>query len=326
MTSEAMMQLPSGETPLNRVTGRRMKTLCEAEAWRLLLGLRQSLQGHGTIAKAERVGIRWSPTSETAVVPADAGDIVVSVDAPRGWRPGRADITQAGAAVLDLFVPLLVGPRADSYVVAHLAQSLDGKVATTGGKSQFISAHDDLLHTHRLRALFDAVVVGASTVEHDNPRLTTRMCDGPSPMRVVLDPRGRLCEKFRLFEDSRPSLVIRGSKSPASNREKTMGNATIVEVPFDERDQLDVRDILNALRARGLPRIFIEGGGVTVSKFLKAGVLDRLHVAVAPMIIGSGRPGLALPNIEDLNQALRFRCRHFSLGPDILFDCALTRT
>jgi diaminohydroxyphosphoribosylaminopyrimidine deaminase / 5-amino-6-(5-phosphoribosylamino)uracil reductase len=83
--------------------------------------------------------------------------------------------------------------------------------------------------------------------------------------------------------------------------------------------------ILDALFERGLRRILIEGGAQTVSSFLSAGCLDRLHIVVAPMILGSGKPGLDLPPIADMTGALRIPIRTHSLGPEVLFDCDLTK-
>jgi diaminohydroxyphosphoribosylaminopyrimidine deaminase/5-amino-6-(5-phosphoribosylamino)uracil reductase len=82
-------------------------------------------------------------------------------------------------------------------------------------------------------------------------------------------------------------------------------------------------EILSVLRARGLSRIFIEGGGVTVSHFLQAGLLQRLHVVIAPLILGSGTPALQLDPIDRISDAISTHCRHFALGPDVLFDCTL---
>src|ERR1019366_1016631 len=88
-----------------------------------------------------------------------------------------------------LFAPLRASvPAGCSFVLGRVAQSLDGYIATRSGESMWISGPDDLRHTHQLRALCDAVVVGAKTIRADNPRLTTRLVDGPSPVRVVLDP------------------------------------------------------------------------------------------------------------------------------------------
>ena len=82
--------------------------------------------------------------------------------------------------------------------------------------------------------------------------------------------------------------------------------------------------MLEALRTHGLRRFLVEGGGVTGSRFLEAGLLDRLHLTVAPLLIGSGRPGITLPPIETLDQSLRVRCRHVPLGDDVLFDLDLS--
>jgi riboflavin biosynthesis pyrimidine reductase len=89
------------------------------------------------------------------------------------------------------------------------------------------------------------------------------------------------------------------------------------------RGGLDLAVLLDQLRSRGLRRILVEGGGVTVSRFLQAGLLDRLHLTVAPLLIGSGRPSITLDPIADLDQALRPACRRFTLGEDVLFDLDL---
>jgi riboflavin biosynthesis pyrimidine reductase len=88
--------------------------------------------------------------------------------------------------------------------------------------------------------------------------------------------------------------------------------------------RVDPRLLLAALRARGLDTILIEGGGLTISRFLSEKLIDRLQVSVAPLIIGSGRPGLVLPEIEKLDAALRFEARTYPLGKDTLFDCRLS--
>jgi riboflavin biosynthesis pyrimidine reductase len=86
---------------------------------------------------------------------------------------------------------------------------------------------------------------------------------------------------------------------------------------------LDLRVLLERLRARGLTAVLVEGGGVTVSRFLEANLVDRLHVAIAPLITGAGRPGLSLPARERIADCLRPAYRVFRMGEDVLFDCAL---
>jgi len=235
------------------------------------------------------------------------------------WR-APFGVTGEAARLLDLCLPLCVGARARSLVVAHLGQSLDGRVAVPLGMPRLITGPEDVRHTHRLRALCDAVIVGATTVVVDDPRLTTRLVPGEHPVRVVLDPRGRLPEDRGLFTDGEaPSLVVVGRTHAA--RYAGMPGVDVVPLPLED-GLLQVDAVLGALRERGLQRIFVEGGGVTVSRFLDAGVLDRLHVAVASRIVGTGAPALQLESAL-LTGGVASRARSYLLGADVLFDCDL---
>jgi diaminohydroxyphosphoribosylaminopyrimidine deaminase / 5-amino-6-(5-phosphoribosylamino)uracil reductase len=228
----------------------------------------------------------------------------------------RARADQDAAQLLEIFLPLL--RQGDPFVIATLGVSLDGRIATESGHSHFISSEAALIHLHRLRAFADAVVVGATTVERDDPQLTVRRCLGSSPARVVLDPRGRLDLSQRVFRDAAaPTFIVRGAASGVARGVETIG------LPCNA-DGIAPADLLRAFAARGWRRVLIEGGGVTVSRFVGAGAIDRLHVVVAPLIIGSGRPGFTLKPIATMAQALRPRVRHFPLGDDVLFDCAFT--
>jgi len=219
----------------------------------------------------------------------------------------------------DLYGPLCDAHRNGLFAVAHLAQSLDGRIATNDGVSQWISGAADLLHTHRMRALVDAVIVGTNTVLHDDPQLTVRRCAGANPVRVIIDPQRRLDGSQRVFNDSAaPTLLLIASDCEIKN--KPQGNAEIVTVPRTGAS-LDPHQIRRILAQRGLRRLLIEGGGITVSHFLEAGALDRLQITVAPLILGSGRPGIVLPEITDLQHGLRPRTRRYNLGADIMIEC-----
>jgi riboflavin-specific deaminase-like protein len=293
----------------------------EARAWALLLAMtRAARAGRGF---ASDVGLRLDANDRLVEASGDAAWIVARPSAPRGWswprREGDGDA--AVAQLLDLYMPLCVGAPARDWVLAHLGQSLDGRIATRSGVSQFITGSENQIHAHRLRALCDAVMVGSRTVLEDDPQLTTRHVPGPNPVRVVIDPRRRLALKHRVFADGvAPTLLL--CTREAARGVTQHGQAEVVGVEAAE-GQLSIAAILAELRKRGLLRVFIEGGGVTISRFLQARALTRLQVAVAPLLLGSGRPSFALPVIETLTDAVPLECRHFITGPDVLFDCVL---
>jgi len=248
-------------------------------------------------------------------------------DLPGGdllWRPGHGwqPLSVHGSAgdLLDLYLPISSATVHSPITVAHLGQSLDGFIATPSGESTFVTGPENILHLHRLRALCDAVVVGAGTVSTDNPRLTTRLVTGTNPARVVLDPACRLSASFTLFSDQQARTL----------RVCAAGNAAAFESADVERlevsaqgAKLDLSELMQALRRRGYHRVLIEGGGVTVSSFLEAGLVDRLHIAIAPVLIGEGRPALRLPPRSRLQDCLPMRHRVHRNGEDVLFDCDL---
>lgn len=235
-----------------------------------------------------------------------------------GWESRLSPADPAGA-LLDLYLPVCSATTAHPITVGHLGQSLDGFIATHTGDSQFVTGPENIVHLHRMRALSDAVVVGAGTVAADDPLLTTRHVAGPTPIRVVFDPTRRLTGDYRLFCDpSAPTFYV-CARSLVRPDETRLGLATVIGV----NDDSPVTDVLQLLRSRGCNRIFVEGGGVTVSAFLEANLLDRLHMAIAPIIIGNGRPAIRLPARATLRECQRPRYRVFRMGGDVLFDCEL---
>lgn len=227
-------------------------------------------------------------------------------------------------ALAFLFAPVLAPPTAPDgcRVVGRLAQTLDGRIATASGSSQWIGGPGDILHTHRLRALCHAVVVGAGTVRHDDPRLTTREVPGADPVRVVIDTERRLPDGHRIFREGPPTLLACAADAPGADRH---GIAEVLRLPRDAAGGIAPSALLRALAARGFTRVFVEGGGVTVSRFLAAGCLDRLHVTVAPVLLGSGIPAFTLPEVARISDGLRFAWRVHEIPPDILLDIAVDR-
>jgi riboflavin-specific deaminase-like protein len=225
---------------------------------------------------------------------------------------------EATRTFITLYRPL-VEAGSEQLIVAHLGQSLDGRIAALNGASRWITGPEDVLHNHRMRALCDAVVVGASTVCYDDPRLTVRGIAGASPVRVVIDPKRRLGAEYKIFSDDEAETLLLCSAG-ACDGDEGHGRARVIGVP-DEDGGLSPGAIIDALRREGLHRLFIEGGGMTISRFLEAGALDRLQITVAPVILGSGRPSISLPEIETVADGLRPAMRRFRLGDDMMFDC-----
>lgn len=226
---------------------------------------------------------------------------------------------EAERSALDLYAPLArrgTGPM----VVAQIGQSLDGRIATVTGDARDISGPDGLAHLHRMRALVDAVVIGVRTALHDDPRLTVRLARGKNPARVIIDPQGRLPDDAAvLHPDGARRIVVQSVDRPRAP------GVEVIRLPrAGGQGMILPTDILAALHGLGLDHVLVEGGGITITRFLEAGLLHRLHVAVAPLIIGAGPQGLTSQNpVQTLAAALRPAMQVYGLGSDVVFDCAL---
>lgn len=204
-----------------------------------------------------------------------------------------------------------------SIVIGQLGQSLDGRIATPTGESKYINGQEALRHLHRIRAEVDAVIIGIGTAIADDPQLTTRHVDGPNPVRVVIDPSGRLPDDLAMLKDgAAPVLVVTcpGADVP--------DGAEALEIACSPCGNIKPEAIVRALAARGLTRLLLEGGAETLARFLNAGAIDELHLMVAPIVLGSGKTGLNLAPIEELDQAMRplVRTMRFTDG-DMLCMC-----
>ncbi len=235
-------------------------------------------------------------------------------------RSFHASAQLPAAPWTDMFEPLQTARVDDLVVVAQLGQSLDGRIATASGHSKYINGPAGLAHLHRLRSLVDAVVVGVGTAITDDPQLTVRHVEGPCPARGVIDPKGRLPLDARILtDDGVQRLIVTAEEDHHSG---THGAEIVALSAVDGR--IAPAAILAALAERGLRRILIEGGANTVSTFFAAGCLDRLHVIVAPIILGDGRASLILPPLERADQAARLPVRAHQLDDEVLFDCDLS--
>jgi len=264
----------------------------------------------------------------------------------QGWSL-NGPCSERSANLFALYKPLLDArqahrdlPDSPPWLVAQLGQSLDGFVATETGDSYYVTGPHSLVHLHRLRALCDAVLVGAGTVAIDNPQLTTRRVPGPNAVRVVLDPDARLDARARLFADQQsPTLWLCDARHADIARERLAAVLTQHAVASEAMTEVvGVEGLLEnentpcqylperaiaALAARGLRLVFVEGGGVTVSRFYRSDALNRLHLVVAPVLIGEGRRGLQATAHGVMADCPRPPARMLILGDDLLWDLDL---
>ncbi|MGY6586881.1 MAG: RibD family protein [Wenzhouxiangella sp.] len=245
----------------------------------------------------------------------------VTVRIQRGGRYATsASVSAESAGWLDRLLEVASWPG--PLVVGQLGQTLDGRIATITGDSFYINGLAARQHLHALRALVDAVVIGVGTAVADQPRLTVRHVDGPSPVRVVIDPNDRM---------PRVGPLVEGTESDPPVLQLVASDTDLQPVPAGvERLIIDRQAggfappaIVRRLAERGLSRLLIEGGAHTVSGFLSAGALHRLHLLVAPLLLGSGQAGLGLPPIERLAEARRLPMRCFPLADELLVSVAL---
>jgi riboflavin-specific deaminase-like protein len=218
----------------------------------------------------------------------------------------------------EIFGPLRIGKIDDLVIVGQVGQSLDGRVATATGRSHYINCTAALAHLHRLRALVDAVVIGVGTVCADDPQLTVRRVTGPNPARVVIDPHGRLPASARLLREDGRTIIV-----TAEDAARPAPGAETIALPA-RAGRIAPADVLTALAKLGLRRVLVEGGANTLSCFLQANCLDRLHVLVAPLILGAGRPSFAFGAVDRIEEALHPAAYAHRLDDDMLFDCDLS--
>jgi riboflavin-specific deaminase-like protein len=204
-------------------------------------------------------------------------------------------------------------------VVGQIGQTMDGRIATVTGQSKYVNGPAGLTHLHQLRALVDAIVIGVGTALADNPQLTVRLVYGKSPARVVIDPRGRLPHQSLVWQDDAIQKIwVIGD----GVRVHSLPQVELIRLPAID-GRIDPMQILQALSAKGLKRVLVEGGAETISRFMSAQCLDRLHLIVAPIVLGSGRPSFNLPPIEHMDQAMRLPVKTHLIGNEIVFDCDL---
>ena len=213
-----------------------------------------------------------------------------------------------------------VGPRAGRpYVVLKYAQTLDGRIATSAGDSKWISGTQERRVSHALRAACDAVMVGAGTVLADDPLLTVRMLPGASPIRVVVDSTLRVPADAQVFGPDAVTIVLTSERSDPGRRAALRQRGVKVEVVREAADGIDLADGLARLLSLGVRCALVEGGSRIITSALRERLADRLVVAVAPLLLGTGTDAVGDLGASAVRDGLRLRNQTVhQLGPDLV--------
>ena len=208
-------------------------------------------------------------------------------------------------------------------VTVHYAQSLDGRIATRTGHAQWISCPESLRLQHELRASHDAVLVGVGTAVADDPRLTVRLVEGRSPVRIVVDARLRLPLTAKLVSGARETPTWIVTRDDAERRRadalRELG-VELIELPAAENGYPDPKEMLRAVGKRGVTRLLVEGGATVAAMLLRAGLTDRIAWFRSGAVMGGdGIPAVEAYGVDRLADMAQFERRGVTrLGADLL--------
>lgn len=215
------------------------------------------------------------------------------------------------------------------FIVAKYAQTLDGRIATRSGQSQWISSPSTLKYAHRLRTRYDAVLVGIETVIADDPRLTVRLVKGRNPVRVVADSTLRIPLAARVLEglDAAGAIIATTGRADAAKAAALRGaGAEVIVIGEDRQGHVDLQELVDQLARRQITSILVEGGSRIITALMRASLVDKLVVIIAPKVLGEGISAVGDLHIHALDQALRLS--HVTvrrMGEDLVLEGAVLR-
>ncbi len=265
----------------------------------------EALRGQG-VNIVERVPVEMAPN------PTNAGYLKVKADR-MGHLLELPDVFSSDGMPIPLRRPL---------VTVHYAQTIDGRIAARTGDARWVSGERALRLAHELRASHNAIMVGIGTVLADDPRLTTRLVMGTSPVRVIVDSTLRLPLDANVLADRTSPTIVATSGTASEERADAIRarGGRILRVPATASGAVDLAAVLAVLRREGITTLLIEGGRGIITSALREQLVDRLTVCIAPKVIGEGIEAVGDLSIDYLRDAVTFtRSRFISCGEDVVF-------
>lgn len=218
------------------------------------------------------------------------------------------------------FLPLRARKLGRAVAISHFAQSLDGRIATRSGDSKWIGNQENLVHAHRMRALCEGILIGANTLNYDQPALTVRLVEGRNPTRIVVCSSD--ADFSSLYNHSQDEVLIVGTCE-----DPEIENTRYQRFEANETGRINCRSLLQFLYEQGIYSIYIEGGAATTSGFLEEKATDVIQLHISPMIFGSGVSAFSLPEISQVEEAVRFEKFVFRpMGDTFMFVGEINQT
>ncbi len=195
------------------------------------------------------------------------------------------------------------------WVTLKMAQTVDGKIATSTGHSKWITCEKSRKKVHMLRAMHDAILVGAGTVNSDDPSLTVRNVKGKNPVRVVLDTNLTISPDCKLLNtpDEAQTLIFTSVEDTSSLSSGNGSNVKIFNVEKDSEENLNVNQVLEILSEEGIGAVLVEGGSKIWTSFLEKDLVDAVDIFMAPMLMGKGISTIGDLSIEKVSQAIKLK-------------------
>ncbi len=207
--------------------------------------------------------------------------------------PDDSDIAACCWQLNEVFLKWI--PHKQPFVVLKTAMSLDGKIATVTGESQWITGEAARARVHEWRDIYDGIMVGIGTVLHDDPALTTRLPagrPGRNPIRIIVDSQARTPLTAQVVTDgAAPTIIAVTEEAPAERIAALEQSAQVEVLRCGSGPHIDVALLMQQLGEREICSIFVEGGGTLAYSFLAAGLVDKVEAFIAPLLIG-GREAL----------------------------------